>query len=132
MGLKDKMKKKRTDEDSDDEIGDFTDQEGFALAGENEEAEDDEVPESTDEETEDDDDEEDEDVTPEAEAEPEVSAEVPKEDGGVLSSLDLFSQETVEEEGNLLAKQLPELDINDVLEECREVLRLLNEGLKQE
>ena len=49
--------------------------------------------------------------------------------GSGLSALDLFSQETVEEEENTLAKSLPEVDIYELLEDCKRMLSELDEAL---
>ena len=55
--------------------------------------------------------------TPQPETEP---AAAKKDD--VLSSLDIFGDEVAEEdEGLNLAKQLPEVDIQDLLRECQDI-----------
>lgn len=48
------------------------------------------------------------------------------ESGGV-ANLDIFTQETSGDEGNSLAKLLPEVDINDLLRECHEIADLLRQ-----
>ena len=48
--------------------------------------------------------------------------------GGGLSGLDIFSEETGGEEGgNKLAEELPEVDIHELLDECREISARLAE-----
>ncbi len=43
--------------------------------------------------------------------------------GGALAGLDLFTEETADgEEGNKLAEQLPEVDIQELLQECKDVV----------
>ncbi|NQT74561.1 MAG: hypothetical protein HQ553_17630 [Chloroflexi bacterium] len=52
--------------------------------------------------------------------------------GGGLDGLDIFSQEEAgDEEENRLAALLPEVDINDLLRECREVAAELAEGVEE-
>ncbi len=46
--------------------------------------------------------------------------------GGALSGLDLFSEESMDDvEENKLAASLPEIDINDLLSECKEIAEAL-------
>ncbi|MFC2027358.1 hypothetical protein ACFLU3_01590 [Chloroflexota bacterium] len=50
-----------------------------------------------------------------------------------LDGLDIFSQEEAgDEEENKLAALLPEIDINDLLRECREVADELAKGQEEE
>ena len=54
----------------------------------------------------------------------------PEQKESVAASLDIFSMETGEdEEGNTLARQLPAVDIHDLLRECHEMLASLHEGI---
>ncbi len=48
-------------------------------------------------------------------------------ESGGIGNLDIFTQETSGDEGNSLAKQLPEVDIHDLLRECHEIADLLQE-----
>jgi len=49
-------------------------------------------------------------------------------DSGALSGLDLFTDETADEaEENTLAAELPEVDIQDLLSECKEMAAQLAE-----
>lgn len=47
---------------------------------------------------------------------------------GGMSNLDIFAQESTGDEGNALAKLLPEVDIQDLLRECQEIADRLREG----
>ncbi|MBM3133267.1 MAG: hypothetical protein FJZ95_09610 [Chloroflexi bacterium] len=49
-------------------------------------------------------------------------------DVGGMANLDIFAQETTGDEGNALAKLLPEVDIQDLLRECQEIADRLREG----
>lgn len=52
--------------------------------------------------------------------------------GSGLDGLDIFSQEEAgDKEENRLAALLPEVDINDLLRECREVADELAKGLEE-
>ncbi len=48
-------------------------------------------------------------------------------ESGGIANLDIFTQETSGDEGNSLAKLLPEVDINDLLRECHEIADLLRQ-----
>ncbi|MDD5093396.1 MAG: hypothetical protein PHV74_03315 [Dehalococcoidia bacterium] len=64
-------------------------------------------------------------------APPEALKEPPKEKKtGGLSAMDIFAAETAEsDEGNQLAKQLHEVDINDLLTECKEIAAKLRQPI---
>ena len=69
-------------------------------------------------------------VPPPSPPPPPPKEEEKKSDGGsALSGLDIFTQETgSDDEGNKLADQLPEVDIHDLLRECKEIAAQLAEG----
>jgi len=56
----------------------------------------------------------------------------PEEAGSGLGSLDIFTQEASgDDEGNKLAEQLPEVDLQDLLRECQEIASRLAEHSDQ-
>lgn len=56
-----------------------------------------------------------------------------EEGGSALSGMDIFTQETGgEDEGNKLAEQLPEVDIQDLLQECEDVNAELASNMTQD
>ena len=56
---------------------------------------------------------------------PGFTSEPEEKPSDVLSSLDIFTEETGEDDGYKLSKVLPDVDIEDLLTQCQEIAALL-------
>ena len=125
MGLKDKLKKQKGDKEKPEEIGGLL--EDAVLPGRLSYAplavgNVPEIPESPEE--------------PFAQGFPDVTEDIdesPKsaKNDDDLSALDIFTAETAEdEEESRLADQLPQIDIHDLLTECRKIADMLKQNIE--
>lgn len=131
MGLRDKVKGRKSEKGQSEEIGglNLADRGSAARAGDVVEVDENAPPQ----------DHSDGPMGEQESPEPVVSA--PEENGGAKiderkepdlgSSLDIFSAESEGgEEENSLLKSLPEVDVNDLLRECQEIASRLRGGLE--